>query len=68
MALAGVTRLHYQSQCSHSSEDLVGIESSGLRAELLLSEVLEAAVEAVEVWRLELGWGMLWHYTLHTTH
>ena len=59
MALAGVTRLHYQSQCSHSSEDLVGIESSGLRAELLLSEVLEAAVEAVEVWRLEQSWGML---------
>ena len=59
LALAGVTRLHYQSQCSHSSEDLVGIESSGLRAELLLSEVLEAAVEAVEVWRLELSWGML---------
>ena len=58
MALAGVTRLHYQSQCSHSSEDLVGIESSGLRAELLL-EVVEAAVEAVEVWRLEQSWGML---------
>ena len=33
-----------------------------------MSEVLEAAVEAVEVWRLELSWGMLGHYTLHTTH
>ena len=52
---------------SHSSEDLVGIESSGLRAELLLLEQ-EAALEAGEVWRLGRAGECLPHSTLLILH